>query len=266
MKRLAIMALLATLAYPAMMVFYLWTPEKAIVFYQGLLWLAKVAGLCGAVLFGILALFYPPFLEHLRRARRRLMRRVTTNWHEIQNMEERMASAPTPGGAWKLGHAYFEIEDYARAAAWYEQGIGQDPAPPVSVQFRLGIACLALGRLDKAQAAFQTVHQRDPHHASEEILLRLGETASRLGDTVATRTYFESFEKYSGGTPELHYLFGCLEESLGNRTAARERMRKAVALYSKLPSHARNAQRIYAARARWFLFTRWAGRHRESTG
>lgn len=255
MRRVVLLAFAATLLYPSLLLLYHYQPLKAIGIYQNLIWGSKMAGLTGLVGFAGLALFYPPFLENFRLFRQRLMRRMTTDWREIQRLEQLMASGSTPGLAFKLGTAYFQIEDYAHAAPLFEKGITEDPQPPVSALFRLGVCHLRLRQPQKALEPLEKAHGLEPQHASGEILLRLGEAYRLTGDLSSARRFYESYEKYSAGNAEIHYHFGLLHEAEGDRAKARQRMQQALTTYRRMPQKLRRFHGIYAAQARWFLFT-----------
>lgn len=256
MNRLACLALAATLVYPALMLLYALQPALAVQAYHALLWSAKAGALAGLLGFCALAFVYPPFLENFRLFRQRLMRRMTADWREIQRLERLLASGGSPGLAFKLGSAYYQIEDYARAAAHFEKGLVEDPNPLVSAQFRLGVCYLQQNLPGRALPLLQKAHDREPLHASGEILLRLGEACRLTGHLASARPFYEAYEKFSGGNAELHYQFGLLHEAEGQRSLARQRMRQAVESCRRLPHHRRRFHRLHAARAQWFLLTR----------
>ncbi|MDP6504772.1 MAG: tetratricopeptide repeat protein [Planctomycetota bacterium] len=258
MRRLALIALTATLIYPALMILYSVSPFLAVRIYKGIASVARIAGWAGALGFIALAFVYPPFLEKFRLLRKRIWRRAKTDWNEVRLMEKRMAEVPTPGLALKLGHAYFEIEDYSRAAEFYHQAIEQDSEPPTSAFYRMGICLLKRNDAEKALAPLQEVYEREPNHSSHEILLRLGEANRRLGNYAEARKFYETFEERSGaGTPELNYGLGMLEEAEGHRAAARERMKQARESYQKIPLDFRMPHKLHAVNARWFLWTKF---------
>jgi tetratricopeptide (TPR) repeat protein len=259
MKRLAYVLLAATLLYPAMLLFYALAPVQAIRFYLLLTWTLKAAAVLGAVGFIALAILYPPFLENFRRFRQRLMRRMTADWREIQAMERRMSENPTLGLAMDLGKAYFQLEDSPNAAKYLEQALRMGPDVPVSVRFRLGLAYLELQQPEKALPLFQTVQKREPDHASAEVLLRLGDTCRLLGDFRKARDWYEAFERYSAGTPELYHNLGLLQEAEGNRSGARDLMKRALDSYQRMDPGVRRRYQLHAAKARWFLLSRRAG-------
>lgn len=257
MRRLALIAVAAALVYPALMLLYAASPGHAIYTYKGMMATAQVAGLAVAIGFGALAIFYPPFLENVRRFKQKLMRRASTNWNEIQQMEKRMDEVPTPGLALKLGNAYFEIEDDARATGYLRAAVEQDREPPLSARYRLGLLYLRSGEQQNALEQLQEIYQEDPRHATGEILLRLGEACRLTGDYPSARRFYKDFEDYSGGIAELHYQLGLLHEAEGERPAARARMKQALESYQRIPIKLRVPHRLAAKRARWFLLTRW---------
>lgn len=256
MKRLAFILLAAALVYPVMLLFYWAAPMRALGVYLLLTWTLKAAGIVALVGFVVLAIVYPPFLENFRRFRQRLMRRMTADWREIQHLEQRMKDGPTVGLAMDLGRAYFKLEDYGNAAKYFEQALDMDAGAPASVPFGLGLAWLNLGQPAKALAQLKTVHEREPDHAAAEVLLRLGDACRLTGDFDQARDWYEAFERYSAGTPELYHNFGLLHEAEGDRAGARDRMKQALASYERMNPGVRRRYQLHAAKARWFLLSR----------
>jgi len=257
MRRLAIIALAATLIYPVTLLFYAAAPERAISVYLFLTGALKAAGIFAVVAFIALALFYPPFLEKFRRARQRLFSRMKTNWREVRSMEQRMAEVPTPGLALKLGNLYFDLGDHVRSAEFFERALELDNDTPLSAQFRLGVSHLNLRQPDKALSAFLAVHEREPNHAAGEVVLRIADAYHLAGDNEAARKWYEDFEKYSAGTPELYHNLALVHEAEGDRDGARRRMQQALASYLRMDLNLRRRYQLHAAQARWFLRSRW---------
>lgn len=257
MKRIAPIALALTLLYPAMMLLYALSPEGAIQTYLKLLWGMKTAGLGSAVGFCALAIVYPPFLEQFRRLRQRIGRRMSADWAEIQRLEKLMADGGTSGLAFKLGNAYFGIEDYKKAAKHFEHAIDQDPDSPVSASYRLGVCCLQLNRPEQALPRLKAAFEQEPNHDAGEVQLQLAHACRLTGDLESARRYYGSYEQYSGGTAELHYGFGLLLDAKGDRAAARARMKQATESYKRVTARLRKFHRLPAAQARWFLLTKW---------
>lgn len=257
MRRIAYIALAATLIYPVMLLFYAVAPEWAIGVYLLLTGALKAAGIFAVVAFIALALFYPPFLEKFRRLRQRLFGRMKTNWREVRSMERRMVEVPTPGLALKLGNLYFDLGDHARAIEFFERAFELDRDTLLSAQFRLGVSHLNLGQPEKALSALLAVHECEPNHAAGEVILRIADTYHLAGDNEAARKWYEDFEKYSAGTPELYHNLGLVHEAEGDRNGARHRMQQALESYLRMELRARRRHQLYAAQARWFLRSRW---------
>jgi tetratricopeptide (TPR) repeat protein len=266
MKRLTQVLLAATFIYPAMLLFYAIAPMQAISVYLFLTWILKATTVLGIICFIAVAILYPPFLENFRRFRQRLMRRMTADWREIQNMEQRMSETPTLGLAMDLGKAYCQLEDYPNAAKYLEQAIQMDQDVPVSVRFRLGLVYLNLEQPEKSLPLFKTVQEREPDHASAEVLLRLGDTCRLLGDFSKARDWYDAFERYSAGTPELYHNLSLLHEAEGNRSGARHQMKRALECYQRMDPSVRRRYQLHAAKARWFLLARRAGKGKRASG